>query len=84
MTAKEAYKLIKKEFPEKVAKTCAEFDDFYAFCMVPRDMVDIEDLITGTVLDTVDKITGEISTYDAFSDIEAFDRSKVIEIETLL
>lgn len=57
MTAKEAYKILKKEYPDLAAYECFEFPELYAFALWERGW-NGEPIAGG--YHTVNKTTGEI------------------------
>lgn len=62
MTAKEAYKKIIKEFPDRYVETCTEYPNFYVFSTIPKGMKNIFD-----GLFSVDKKTGKIKGFQPSS-----------------
>lgn len=80
MTVQEAYKIIKKEYPEKVVVECLEFADFYAFALAEKGT---EGQPRGGAYDTVDKVSGELDGFNPITDFDAFFSAKKIPIDTL-
>lgn len=81
MEVREAYNIMKSEYPNKKLIECLEFDDFFAFCLVDRTVQD-GDLIGGAY-DTVDRKTGGISSFNPIQNLAAFMEAKIIDISTL-
>ena len=77
VTAKEAYKIIKKKYPDKVVVECLEFNNFYAFALADKGT---ENEPFGGGYDTVDKNTGKIDVFSPMEDFEAFFTAKKIKI----
>lgn len=80
----EAYALLKKAYPGKVAHggRCCDFGKFYAFFMVDKSAENSENLITGIFADAVDKKTGKVFIYDVTSNVPALNKAKGIQLGT--
>lgn len=81
MTAQEAYEIIKKEFPGKVAYSCLEFEEFFGFLLTNNP--DGEELL-GVAYRTVNKDTGEIGLFYPTWDFKKYLASKKIDVKTLI
>lgn len=82
LAPEEAYALLKKAYPGKVAHEgkCCDFGKFYAFFMVDKSAEDSENLVTGIYADAVDKKTGKVFMYDVTSDVSALSKAKGIQL----
>lgn len=83
MTATEAYKILSKEHPLMRVRSCLDFGAFYGFFLAPMNVEDDEDYAVGTCMEAVDKKTGNMFIYDITSDLDAYDRAKVVEVQTI-
>lgn len=80
MTAKEAYGIIKKEYPGMVAIECLEFKSFYAFGLTEEGK---ENEQIGGGYTTVNKTSGKIGAFNPTEDFEAFLRADPIDVDAL-
>lgn len=83
MTAKDAYTILSKKLPLMKIRSCLDFGTFYAFSLAPIYVEDADNYVTGTVMQAIDKETGELFDYDITSDYEAYIQSKEIGIDTI-
>ena len=81
MTPQEAYRIVKRRYPNRFAESCMEYRDFYLFSMIPYKFLGATSYVGGSVFDAVDKKTGKISQYDILADIEAYHNAKIHEVE---
>lgn len=81
--AKRAYEILSKEKPVSKVAGCLDFGDFYVFALVPFYEPNDETFIIGTVMDSVDKNSGQIGLYDITSDINAYENAKVVDVDTV-
>lgn len=79
LSVQDAYAIIKRKHPGKVIRSCVEFDEFYAFYMVPKELA-TEDLISSQFVDAVEKETGKLFTYNIFSDKHAYRNARNIDV----
>lgn len=84
MTADEAYRILSKEYPAEAIRVCLDFGEFFLFSLAPFYINSGETYYSGTVMDAVDKKTGEIYKYDITDDVDAYLNSKPVEIKTFL
>lgn len=82
LTAKQAYKVLSKDNPASIVKSCLDFGSFFAFSLAPITIGD-KVYYTGTTMDAVDKKTGMIFEYDITSDIDAYENAKEVSIDTV-
>lgn len=78
MKVQDAYKSVEKLKPECKLLECLEFDDFYAFFMVPKSYT--EDDIAGAY-DTVNKKTGLLGTFNPTENLDLYMSGKVVEFD---
>ncbi len=81
-TPQKAYTILKMQRPNKVAKACVEFSNFYAFYMIEKELFH-EPLISSRFVDAVDKKSGKTFEYDMFSDMNAYRNARNINVRTL-
>lgn len=62
MTAKEAYKIIIKHFPDRYVESCTEYKNYYVFSTIPKGMKSVFDGIF-----SVNKKNGKISAFQPSS-----------------
>ena len=79
MDAREAYKTIKEKHENEKLLECLEFDGFFAFLFAETE----SDMVGGGY-DTVDKNTGEISTFNPTTDLDSFFKAEQVPIETVV
>lgn len=86
LTPNEAYlRLLKSRYNSLLfmkCRSCLDFGSFYSFCVAPMDVNDEDDYFTGTVFESVNKTTGEIFDYDITSDLDAYEKAKVLSVDT--
>ena len=75
MKLEEAVKIISKENPLAIIRSCLEYDNFYLFALAPIYISQDEDYVTGTIFPAVNKNTGVIFQYDITSDLEAYENA---------
>lgn len=64
-------------------RSCLDFGPFYGFFLAPMNVNINEKYDVGTCMEAVDKRTGSIYIYDITSDLDAYDRAKVVEVQTI-
>lgn len=79
MKVKEAYKIIKPKYADKKLLECLEFNNFFAFLFAEND----EETVGGGY-DTVDKRTGNVSTFNPTEDFDSFFKAKQIPTQNLI
>lgn len=82
LNAKEAYEIVRKEYPDSILSSCLDFGKFYVFFVRPF-YTSNETYYTGTVFDAVSKSDGNLFKYDITSDIDAYERSIEVKINTV-
>ena len=82
MNARNAYKILSKEYPMHKVRSCLDYGKFYVFGMVPLDVEDNQRYFSGTIMPAVDKKNGTIFEYDITSDMDAYNRAKVVKVKT--
>lgn len=82
ITAEQAYKILSKDMPASIVKTCLDFGSFFAFSLAPIT-VGSGTYYTGTTMDAVDKKTGRVFEYDILSDIDAYEKAEEVSVETV-
>lgn len=80
MTAKDAYKIIKKSNQGRKCLGCSDFGDFYGFIFAPDGW---DGGPFGGAYDTVDKKSGKTSTFNPVMDFALFSKAKPVELSTL-
>ena len=65
MTIKQAFALVSIKYPKLVAIRCVEFDSCFVFQMVPPKYKNTPDIVYDC-LNSVDKKTGEVRTFQPF------------------
>lgn len=84
MTPEEAYeKLQIGKMPMQVMD-CLDFGDFYAFALAPINVKKDSKYCIGTVLDAVDKKTGNVFSYDITDDPDAFRAAKRLSVKSIV
>lgn len=84
MTAKEAYDILCKKYGQlQQVIGCLDYGNFYIFSLAPMDVTVDGTYYTGTQFDAVDKKTGRTFVYDITSDLDAYERAKPVEVETV-
>ena len=81
MRVQDAYALVEKLKPECKLLECLEFDDFYAFFMVPRSYLD--DGVAGSYY-TVNKKTGLLGMFNPTENLSLYMSGEVIEVEAVI
>ena len=79
MKANDAYKIIKEKHENEKLLECLEFDSFFAFLFAEN-----ESDIVGGGYDTVDKNTGDVSTFNPTSDLDSFFKAEQVPIENVV
>ena len=82
MTPKDAFNIIKEKHQEEKVIECLEFDDFFAFCFVDKE-VD-EEAEFGSAYNTVLKKNGTLSTFNPTDNIQAYMVAKPIKLNALI
>lgn len=82
LNAEQAYKILTKEKPASIVKSCLDFGKFFAFSLAPIT-IGKETYYTGTVMDAVDKRTGKTFEYDILSDVKAYEKAKEVDVKTV-
>lgn len=80
MTAKNAYRIVRAEYPDMVAIECLELADTYAFALADKGRED--ELLAGGYT-TVNKTTGKIGGLNPLYHADAISEAKEIPINTL-
>lgn len=80
ITPEQAYKNVKKVYPVSKLIRCLDFGSFYLFVLGP--IGDSEPALIGHIFNSVDKRTGKVFLYDVLSDLDAYERSKIIPVKT--
>lgn len=78
---KEAYDIVKVKHQNEKVVECLEFEDFFAFFFIDKDMDDNEGYAGAYC--TVQKKDGKLSTFNPTSDFEAYFSAKRIDVEEL-
>lgn len=81
MTIKEAYDIIKVDHRKEKLVECLEFDDFFAFFFVDKDVGD-DEKYAGAYC-TIQKKDGQQATFNPTSDFDAYFAAKRIDVEEL-
>lgn len=79
MTAQEAKNALLKGMPDWYIRGGLEFENFYAFFLVPKDIPKNEPYEAGPYMTAIDKKTGEIFDYDIRTDPDAYLDAKEIK-----
>lgn len=82
MNARNAYKILSKEYPMHKVRSCLDYGKFYVFGMVPLDVEDKQRYFSGTIMPAVDKKNGTIFEHDITSDMDAYNRAKIVKVKT--
>ena len=78
---KTAYDIVKVKHQNEKVVECLEFEDFFAFFFIDKDMDDNEGYAGAYC--TVQKKDGKLSTFNPTSDFEAYFSAKRIDVEEL-
>lgn len=78
MKVQDAYELVKKLKPDCRLLECLEFEDFFAFFMVPRSYID--EGVVGAY-DTVNKKSGLLGSFNPTENLSVYLSGKVIELD---
>lgn len=81
MTAKEAYDIIKVYHQNEKVVECLEFEDFFAFFFIDKNIGD-DEKYAGAYY-TIQKQDGTQSTFNPTSDFEAYFAAKRIDVKGL-
>lgn len=81
ISLKEAYDTVKVKHQNEKVVECLEFEDFFAFFFIDKDMDDNEGYAGAYC--TVQKKDGKLSTFNPTSDFEAYFSAKRIDVEEL-
>ena len=78
---KEAYDIVKVKHQNEKVVECLEFEDFFAFFFIDKDIDDNEEYAGAYC--TIQKKDGKMSTFNPTSDFEAYFSAKRIDVEEL-
>lgn len=81
MTVEKAVEIVQNKNPLLIVRSCLDFGSFYVFALAPIYISKSDEYVTGTVFPAVDKKSGKIFEYDITSNLDAYERSKVILLE---